>query len=188
MVRVGHLDVDDDATFFSLTLSCRCRQAGFLVYPDTWRKERSLAYQIAVKRSVARALHAQEAAKAKRLRKEAKGLKSSDPTPAPTRAASPSGEHHQHVEVEVEKTPGSGRRRWWVAGKRQSTKEETGDFKVSIRDINPLRPAVTILRSPVNFAVIVSSGILFAAQYTVAFTSAIVCRYVAFFILNSAFN
>lgn len=156
-----------------LTIPLPASQIGFIIYPDTWRKERSLAYQIAVKRSVARAFHAQEVAEAKRKRKEAKGLKSSDPTPAPTRAPSPLSDHHRHVEIEVEKAPGPGQRRWWVVGKRLPPKEATGEFKVSITDINPLRPAMSILRSPVNFAIIVSSGILFASQYTIAFTSAI---------------
>lgn len=42
-------------------------------------------------------------------------------------------------------------------GKRGQV-EEHGEMRLSVRDINPLPPALAILKSPVNLLAIVSSG------------------------------
>lgn len=99
-------------------------QISFIFFPDTWRKERSLAYQTALKRSVAAALRHQTDKDEKAHRK----ARSGHATPIPeTRPTSPMAD----VDVEVGKKGALGRRKWWIVGKRQEKVE--GEFKVRRR-------------------------------------------------------
>jgi hypothetical protein len=77
------------------------------------------------------------------------------------------------VEVEVEqaekgkgaKGASLGRRKWWIVGKRSEAggkddKAIEGEFKLSIRDVNPITPALGILKNLVNLLTVISSGTL----------------------------
>lgn len=45
--------------------------------------------------------------------------------------------------------------------------------QMSLRDVNPLSPALAVLREPVNLLTVLASGMLFGAQYVISFTAAV---------------
>ncbi|CED82859.1 Synaptic vesicle transporter SVOP and related transporters (major facilitator superfamily) [Phaffia rhodozyma] len=163
------------STFYFISAFGAVALFAFCFFPDSWRKERSLAYQAALKKSIADSLvHAEK----KRKRKLAKGLRSTDATPAPTRPGSPTNPDPEKLELALEseqingKKKG-GRRRWWLFGERTGDKVADGTVKIGLRDVNPLLPALAILKCPSNLLTVISSGIIFAAQYSISFTAAV---------------
>lgn len=121
--------------------------------------------QTALKRSVAAALDNQATKEEKQRRKIEKGLRSGDATPmTETRVPSPDGETpptatggKTEVDIVVEdKKQTLGRRKWWIAGARKPVVEQ--EFKLSLRDVNPLRPALAVLKEPVNLLTVLASG------------------------------
>ena len=112
------------STFYFIAAIGGISLISFVFFPDTWRKERSLAYQTALKRSVGAALQHQTEKEEKMRRKVARN---GDETPLPeTRPASPAA---AEMDVEVGKKTKLGRRKWWIVGKRREIVE--GEFKVS---------------------------------------------------------
>lgn len=80
-----------------------------------------------------------------------------------TRVPSPNGETtatatggKTEVDIVVEKEATLGRRKWWIAGARKPVAEQ--EFKLSLRDVNPLRPALAVLKEPVNLLTVLASG------------------------------
>ncbi|KAL7413574.1 major facilitator superfamily domain-containing protein [Mrakia frigida] len=168
------------STFYFIAATGGVSLISFCFFPDTWRRERSLAYQTALKRSVAAALDNQATKEEKQRRKIEKGLRSGDATPmTETRVPSPDGETtptatggKTEVDIVVEdKKQTLGRRKWWIAGARKPVVEQ--EFKLSLRDVNPLRPALAVLKEPVNLLTVLASGILFGGQYVISFTAAV---------------
>ncbi|GAA5843409.1 hypothetical protein JCM3766R1_002943 [Sporobolomyces carnicolor] len=132
--------------------------------PNTFRKERSLAWRKAMER--ARQHDREERAKAK-----ASLPKSLDPPDSSrgnnrepmTRFAAEAG-----LEARRDDAPPFPN-----LGKIHTGTIRSGDIKVKIhlRDINPFSATFSILMSPANVLVLLYSGLLFAAQYTISYTS-----------------
>ncbi|WOO80705.1 Quinidine resistance protein 3 [Vanrija pseudolonga] len=170
------------ATLYFLAVFAFIMTLLFFLFPDTWRKERSKLYQKAVSDALKRSLKAQAHAEKKRQRKLAKGLASTATTPAltapPTGAHTPAtrpGSTHNgsdtHVDLEAGAATPRKRRmpKWWPLGPT----DDPEDIKPELRDINPIPMVISTFASPTNFVILVSSGVLFAAQYTSTYTAAV---------------
>lgn len=130
-------------------------------------------------------MHTEQARDKKRQRKMAKGLQSNAPTPPMTPGhATPSTRRASEVDAEVVIDAERGEvilyeRDWKYLGLKKKRVVEEQKIKPSWRDINPLPIMATIFAKPTNAIVLLSSGVLFAAQYTVTYTAAItLARYV----------
>lgn len=165
-----------------------CMVIAFLFFPDTWRKERSRIYQQAITNALKRELKAQQVLEKKRQRKLARGLSSDAPTPATT---APHSRHTSGIvtpaltEAFTEATvveaggadeKGGKRRNLW---KRHTPswlhrkEKEEDEYRPTLRDVNPLPVMISIWRVPTNTVVLICSGFLFAAQYTIVYTCSV---------------
>lgn len=160
----------------------------FFFFPDTWRRERSRVYQKAISDALKRSLKAEAAAEKKRARKRAKGLASTATTPAETRRGTPSasgamtpatrpGSVH---DLDVERGEEEEERPRRLLGLRRRLPSwmpfaigEAHEISPSFRDVNPIPTMISIFRSPTNAGVLISSGLLFAAQYTTTYTASL---------------
>lgn len=125
--------------------------------PETYRKERSLAWRRARDLALAHARaksrpaslsdhHQHHSAAHDDLKPAAHGTSSSPPA-AKGEAEAGSQEKEKPVAVDEVK------------------------FKIGLRDVNPLSATGTVLRQPQNVCAVVFSGCLFAVQYCLAFTA-----------------
>ncbi|GAA5853337.1 hypothetical protein JCM8547_000289 [Rhodosporidiobolus lusitaniae] len=154
------------ATFYFLAAYGGLCLALLVFLPDSFRKERSLAWRKAYDR--ARQHQREELAKAR----------AALPEPEPTeKAAARQGATFSPVLA----TPSRGDRAT-VAPQlgfaplnkvRTALSAKSGDVKVriSFRDINPLAVSGDVIKQPANFVVLLYSGFLFASQYCITFTA-----------------
>lgn len=160
-----------------------CMVIAFLFFPDTWRKERSRIYQQAIADALKRELKAQAAIEKKRQRKVARGLASDAPTPATTaphsRATSGLATPAFTEATDVEAADGSKGEKgpsWWrrhTPNWLHRKDKEGAEYRPTLRDVNPLPVMISIWRVPSNTLVLVCSGFLFAAQYTIVYTCSV---------------
>ncbi|GAA5899676.1 uncharacterized protein JCM6883_005950 [Sporobolomyces salmoneus] len=132
--------------------------------PNTFRKERSLAWRKAMER----ARHHDREERARAKASLPKFVEPTDPEKAVGREA---------VTKFVAMHDGE-RRREDGAQFTNLTKIKTGTIrsgdvkvKIHLRDINPFSASFSVLSSPANFLVLFYSGLLFAAQYTISYTA-----------------
>lgn len=160
-----------------------CMVIAFLFFPDTWRKERSRIYQKAITDALKRELKHQAQLEKKRQRKISRGLTSDAPTPATTAPNSrmTSGvvtpaftEATTDVEAATGKEDGSPS--WWrrhTPAWMHRKDKEGAEYRPTLRDVNPLPVMISIWRVPSNTVVLICSGFLFAAQYTIVYTCSV---------------
>ncbi|KPV72502.1 uncharacterized protein RHOBADRAFT_66887 [Rhodotorula graminis WP1] len=158
------------ATFyFLLAYGCVCFLLA-LWLPDTFRKERSLAWRKARDRARQHAREKLEAARAALPRPG--GGDDNEPAAVEGRAA-------RSAKVELDVEAGREGREQSSSGfsplkkVRTALSGRSGDVKVKIRfrDVNPLAAAGAVVKQPANLLVLTYSGFLFASQYTVTLTS-----------------
>ncbi|GAA5995422.1 uncharacterized protein JCM10292_005162 [Rhodotorula paludigena] len=138
--------------------------------PDTFRKERSLAWRKAHDRA---RQHARE-----KLAQARAALPPGAPGPASGGKAA-KGEKAATFSPEVvaparDQPAGAGPSGFSPLNKvRTALSAKSGDVKVKIhfRDINPLAATTSVLKQPTNTLVLLYSGFLFASQYCVTFTA-----------------
>ncbi|KAF8999942.1 vacuolar DHA amino acid exporter [Cyathus striatus] len=83
-------------------------------------------------------------------------------SPQPSRPETPNKElEDSHVDSDVEKEGGI-----------QDVQQEISDIKISLKDINPIKPIGVILRRKNNFVILFASGFLFAYGFLLAYTTA----------------
>ncbi|GAA5964081.1 hypothetical protein JCM3765_000895 [Sporobolomyces pararoseus] len=132
--------------------------------PNTFRKERSLAWRKAMER-----------AKQEDLIQRAKARNALPKSS--TRPISPKIEGQPRFDMkENKKERERGKPRFENLGKVKTGTNtiKSGDVKVKIhlRDINPFGATFSILRSPANALVLIYSALLFAVTYTISYTAA----------------
>lgn len=157
-------------------------------------------YQKAIEQAIKRAMHHDEAKEKKRQRKLAKGLSSSAPTPPATQPPSKpptrrnSIESTEEIIVEPDRNEVTLKHKWYDPRgfRKTKTAEEHAKVQPSIRDVNPFPTMLSIFRQPTNAVILFSSGelgvnvtrtvtnvsvstsgILFAAQYTIPYTASV---------------
>ncbi|GAA6012697.1 hypothetical protein JCM10207_005329 [Rhodosporidiobolus poonsookiae] len=149
------------ATFYFLTAYGGACLLLMVWLPDTFRKERSLAWRKAYERSKQHQREALAKARAT-LPKEVDAEKATGPAttfspalPTPSRAEQPSSGFSPLNKVRT----------------ALSAKSAEVKVKISFRDLNPLAVSGDVLKQPANFLLITFSGFLFAAQYCITFTA-----------------
>lgn len=112
------------------------------LFRDTFRKERSLTYQTALKKRMQ---------KLKRYSSEAN---------SPTSGKREDGQNHVQIQKDVEAHP------------TPVNSVIVNDITLSFADINPFPSYVKILGRKHNFVVLIPSGLLFAFTYSISYTCA----------------
>ncbi|KAH8114699.1 MFS general substrate transporter [Phellopilus nigrolimitatus] len=135
------------ATFYFLAAVCTLSLASFVIFfKDTFRRERSLAYQSALARM-----------EAQRERKRKRGAE----TPETQTTIAVEDEEHVGDEPKLSE-------KGLEAQDTKSTKAPA--IKLSLRDINPLAPLPRLLKRRNNLLVLFASGLLFAFGYSILYT------------------
>ncbi|KAG8965945.1 hypothetical protein FRC05_002936 [Tulasnella sp. 425] len=126
------------ATFWLMVILAGLSMAMFLFFKETFRKERSLAYQSAKKRALSRSQSRLQSA-------QLSGVHSRDEkTPRPVMT----GDHHVSHLQDLEKgTP--------------VPQEEVNQVKTTFADINPVSPAWKVLKQKSNIVALLASGVFY---------------------------
>lgn len=142
-------------------------------FKDTFRQERSLAWIKAFKRAQAAAKAKDEARKAdkNKAHHHHKMPWSRSGTKSPRALDDPS-------QIPLEMAPLPGPPKPVLSGGQALRKvtTETGEeipVKVHLRDVNPLSAVGTVFRQPNLALAVFSSGVIFGAQYAIAYTAAL---------------
>ncbi|UOH84591.1 hypothetical protein LQV05_001399 [Cryptococcus neoformans] len=188
------------SVFYFLAVYAFIMLCCFIVFPDSWRRQRSRVYQ----RAVAKAMERAENQGAKDLKREIKLAKQSqvlDPIPATpdaTPGASPGSSRRPSAETggrmmtdttlvdvilnnDQKQTAGKSGKvkvkmmKWLPFGakKEKIQAEDEVEFKPTFRDLNPLPSMALILKRPTNLLILTSSALSFSAQYTIVYTASI---------------
>ncbi|KAJ8690655.1 hypothetical protein PTI98_012065 [Pleurotus ostreatus] len=137
-------------------------------FKDTWRKERSLTYQ-----NVLRArLRELEASENKRDSVSAKNLGAETPLPDHascvteiTAAPTEKSAHTADPLIDILKNT-------VVESKGLPPALELPEIKLSLKDVNPVRPLLLVLRRPNNCIILLASGSFFAFGFLISYTTA----------------
>ncbi|RDX46518.1 vacuolar DHA amino acid exporter [Lentinus brumalis] len=161
------------ATFWFLAVFIGICFLPFIPFKDTFRRERSLTYQAALKRR--RAYLSAKASETSSISQVTAASRVVSPTPAgevipdPTSAQSQSKDEVQVVELsydqdlEKQQVQHSAR----VAEPEAAPME---DIKLSLADVNPAKPIIHVLRRMNNLVILVTSGLIFGFTYCVSYT------------------
>ncbi|KAL5520057.1 hypothetical protein ACEPAG_1717 [Sanghuangporus baumii] len=141
------------ATFYFLAVFCAVSLCSFFLFKDTFRRERSLAFQAALSR-----IKAQTEKKEKRKATPSSSQRTSVDADEKTLRGEPSNLTEKDVEAQDIEKPTA------------PVGPSIQDVKLSIRDINPLAPLPVVLRIRTNLIILFASGILFAFSYSILYT------------------
>ncbi|KAI0927466.1 hypothetical protein AcV5_007999 [Taiwanofungus camphoratus] len=138
------------ATFWFLVIFTGLCVVAFVFFKDTFRRERSLSYQTALKRLLeqqavkkAAALHRQRTDGCEEKEKDAEGAVGSATATVVER------------DLESQAVPA----------------EPVKEVKLSLKDVNPVGPIVHVLRRANNVTILFASGLLFAFNYSITYTA-----------------
>jgi len=138
------------ATFYFLAIFGGASLTTFALFKDTFRRERSLAYQAALRR-----VHVQSQKRgAVQTPSQVSSLGNEKKT-CDNEKASSRGDLQNCVTQEV-------------GPAREPPKVDK--IKLNLTDVNPLAPLLLILRRPNNFVILLASGFMFAFSYCIAYT------------------
>lgn len=129
------------ATFYFLAAFCALSLGSFFLFKDTFRRERSLAYQNAVQRVKAHLEYKE---------KHGTSTPSSQRTSISERTIGVDVPNHTEKDVEAQSTEKE---------KTPSVVPSVQDVKLSLRDVNPLAPLPKVLRIRSNLIVLIASGV-----------------------------
>lgn len=143
------------ATFWFLVIFGVLSMASFVTFKDTFRRERSLAYQAALQRI------REQTAKAEKNRKEKKEISSTleSQTQTIVEGSDTPSDEKRGEERTAPRSPIPAS--LVEAGCKISVAHDVKlqDVKLSLRDINPVTPVILILRRRNNLATLIASGI-----------------------------
>ncbi|KAJ8496947.1 hypothetical protein ONZ51_g803 [Trametes cubensis] len=148
------------ATFWFLAIFSGVIFMLFIPFKDTFRRERSLVYQAALKRRLAH-----QSAKGSEASSLSQVTAVSRIVPVKNEKSSPptkDGITDLALERDLEK-------------QKQPLSTETDaapldEVKLSLADVNPVKPIVHILRRMNNLTILAASGLIFAFSYSIAYT------------------
>ncbi|KAL7279742.1 hypothetical protein ACG7TL_006149 [Trametes sanguinea] len=150
------------ATFWFLVIFiCLCFVL-FIPFKDTFRRERSLVYQAALKRRIAhQSAKGSEASSLSQVTAVSRVV----PTAADekTRATSEKKDAIDELgrDMDLEKAQQPA---------KEVVDEPMQEIKLSLADVNPVKPIVQVLRRMNNLTILTASGLIFAFSYSIAYT------------------
>ncbi|KZT12154.1 MFS general substrate transporter [Laetiporus sulphureus 93-53] len=148
------------ATFWFLAIFTGLCTVSFVFFQDTFRRQRSLTYQ-----SVLRRVMEQEAKKLNAKREDSIDCDDVrtkvDPTEKDTDEKGLPPSNTSVIEQDMEAQHSS----------RDKAAPPVKEIKLSLTDINPVKPIVHVLSRLNNVATLVASGLLFAFNYSISYTA-----------------
>ncbi|KAI5121067.1 hypothetical protein M0805_008581 [Coniferiporia weirii] len=145
------------ATFYFLAALCALSFFSFFLFKDTFRKERSLAYQNALKRMKAHRAHKKAITSDSQATLSAPKVEKV--TPKHTGISEKALEAQDPAIEGITKTPAT-----------LNQPQDMADIKLALRDVNPLAPLPNVLRRRSNYITLLASGLLFAFSYSISYT------------------
>ncbi|KAH9891990.1 MFS general substrate transporter [Cubamyces lactineus] len=152
------------ATFWFLAIFTGAIFMLFIPFKDTFRRERSLVYQAALKRRLAhQSAKGSEASSLSQVTAVSRIVSVKDEKSSPTKAApTKDGIADLALERDLEK-------------QKQPLPTETDaaplhEVKLSLADVTPIKPIVHVLRRMNNLTILAASGLIFAFSYSIAYT------------------
>lgn len=188
------------SVFYFLAVYAFIMLCCFMVFPDSWRRQRSRVYQRALTKAIERAENrdAKDLKRKAKLAKQSQVLDTIPATPDATPGNSPGNSRRPSAEAggaavtdttlvdvtlnnDQKQTVGrSGRikvkmMKWLPFGAKEEKiqAENEVEFKPTFRDLNPLPSMALILKQPTNLLILTSSALSFSAQYTIVYTASI---------------
>ncbi|KAI0761044.1 MFS general substrate transporter [Trametes elegans] len=159
------------ATFWFLAAFVGATLLLFVPFKDTFRRERSLVYQNALKRRVVeqptKPFEAQTANMSSAASSAERGqVERSDAIQAQQEDAV---NMHGRLERDIEKQAA----RTQNVNVPQSDSSQLKEIRLSLADVNPLKPIYHVLRRMNNLVLVFSSGFVFGFYYSIAYTCAL---------------
>ncbi|KAH8077264.1 MFS general substrate transporter [Cristinia sonorae] len=165
------------ATFWFLTIFTGICLFAFMLFKDTFRRERSLTYQRIARHLRQRAIeHSQRASQTSTLTGDT-GVGTEDKEKGKTvsqRASSSSppldedSKEHTHARKDLESQAPPLHQHHH----HHHPIPPLNEIKVSLKDVNPIQPMFLVLRRLNNVVTLIASGLYFSFSYSIAYTSA----------------
>ncbi|KAI1789395.1 vacuolar DHA amino acid exporter [Ganoderma leucocontextum] len=152
------------ATFWFITAFIGVCFLLFIPFKDTYRRERSLTYQAALKRR--HAIMSAKGSEASSITQVA--AISRAVTPGPEKSSSPSP-----ADADAEKDAiatlvrDRDLEKQWIPARAPPADD---DVKLTLADVNPVKPIMYVLRRMNNLTILVASGLIFGLSYCIAYT------------------
>ncbi|KAL1943448.1 hypothetical protein VTO73DRAFT_4523 [Trametes versicolor] len=153
------------ATFWFLAIFVGACFLLFVPFRDTFRRERSLVYQSALRRR----LRAQQSSEASSVSQET--------AVSPAVRGGEQQEKREAGEEEKNREDGGEGRREGDVEKQQEVRIDADavagplkEVKLSLSDVNPVRPIVHVLRRLNNVAMFLASALVFSCTYSITYT------------------
>ncbi|KAH9845947.1 hypothetical protein C2E23DRAFT_891342, partial [Lenzites betulinus] len=160
------------ATFWFLAIFVGACFVLFVPFRDTYRRERSLVYQLALRRRVA-----QRSAQASELSSQAEWVpgdadaagRKTDAENSPRHAVSEDRRETDTGNADIEKQEKQiSQVRTSEAAPQASA--PLAQVELSLADVNPVKPVVHVLRRLNNIAMFLASALVFACTYSITYT------------------
>jgi len=163
------------ATFWFLAIFTGLCFIAVLFIPDTFRRERSLTYQLVLKRLTQERDESATATRALSSRTSTMTQKTAVGQITPMIE-----EKSEKTKVENVEQNGSSSAPMSISEKdieaqivRSTSEGDTAlvqEIKLSLKDVNPVRPVVVVLLRMNNLAILFASGLIFAFSYSIMYT------------------
>ncbi|KAI0330794.1 MFS general substrate transporter [Cubamyces sp. BRFM 1775] len=150
------------ATFWFLAIFTGVCFMLFIPFKDTFRRERSLVYQSALKRRLAhQSAKGSEASSLSQVTAVSRIVPVKDEkSPPKASAASKDGIVALERDLEKQQQPVS----------TETDAAPLDEVKLTLADVNPVKPIVHVLRRMNNLTILAASGLIFAFSYSIAYT------------------
>ncbi|OCH91100.1 vacuolar DHA amino acid exporter [Obba rivulosa] len=157
------------ATFWFLVIFTGICCFSFLIFKDTFRRERSLSYQAAVRRVLEHqaAQQAAQRSETSSMTHVAGVIGTLGPATPPEISEDKAEKLSGKITPESEAT---GKDLEAQALPMKRAPSSIPDVKLSLKDVNPVGPFVQVLRRMNNLAILFASGLLYAFGYSILYT------------------
>ncbi|KAI0775515.1 vacuolar DHA amino acid exporter [Trametes elegans] len=155
------------ATFWFLAIFVGVCFLSFIPFKDTYRRERSLVYQAALKRRLAQqSAKSSETSTLSQVTAVSRIVPAADEKTAVSESVQPGTKDAIDTlvrERDLEKQNQPSRA-------EVEASEQLQEVKLSLADVNPVKPIIHVLRRMNNLTILFASGLIFAFSYSITFT------------------
>ncbi|KAI9064704.1 vacuolar DHA amino acid exporter [Trametes sanguinea] len=153
------------ATFWFLVIFIAVCFLLFIPFKDTFRRERSLVYQTALKRRIAHhSAKGSEASSLSQVTAVSRVVTGGSDIQTPSTATACEKEDITDKlarEMDLEKAQQPA---------KEAVEAPMQEIKLSLADVNPVKPIIQILRRMNNLTILSASGLIFAFSYSITYT------------------